>query len=225
MNQVTAIVPMRHSSERVPGKNYRALGGIPLYRHVVQTLLRTPGVAEVIIDTDSDVIFEDAAKHHPEVKLVRRPEHLRDGHTPMNEVLANTAQHASQQVILQTHSTNPFVRAETFQAAIDRYFDDGSPVDSVFGVTRIQGRLWTESLQPVNHDPAVLARTQDLPPIYLENSCFYVFSKQTLAVTGNRLGASPGVVEVEALEAVDIDVESEFTLAELMADSDLFGAR
>jgi CMP-N-acetylneuraminic acid synthetase len=212
MNRVTAVVPMRHSSERVPGKNYRDLGGIPLYHHVVKALLAAPSVGEVIIDTDSPRILEDAAAAFPAVSLVERPEHLRDGHTPMNEVLENTIRHAAEATILQTHSTNPFVRTETFEAAIQRFFTDES-ADSVFGVTRIQGRLWTEDLRPVNHDPAVLARTQDLDPIYFENSCFYIFDKQTLVETGNRLGRHPGVVEVDSLEAVDI------------VAADLFGAR
>jgi len=222
MSRVTAIVPMRHSSERVPGKNYRDLGGVPLYHHVVKALLRAPSVTEVIIDTDSERIFADAGRAFPEVRLVERPAHLRDGHTPMNAVLENTVQHAVEDTILQTHSTNPFVRTETYEAAVQRFFADDE-VDSVFGATRIQGRLWTEGLEPVNHDPAVLARTQDLDPIYLENSCFYVFAKATLLATGNRLGRSPAIVEVDALEATDIDVESEFRLAEVIQAAGLFG--
>ncbi|WP_218031331.1 acylneuraminate cytidylyltransferase family protein [Nocardioides psychrotolerans] len=221
---MTAIVPMRHSSERVPGKNYRPLGGLPLYQHVVTTLLATPGVGEVVIDTDSETILEEAARVFPSVTLVERPAHLRDGHTPMNAVLEHSIGHAHYEAILQTHSTNPFVRAETFEAAIRRFFDSEG-IDSVFGATRIQGRLWTEDLTAVNHDPAVLARTQDLAPIYLENSCFYVFSKATLRDGGNRLGKSPAIVEVDALEATDIDVETEFRLAEIIEASQLFGVR
>lgn len=219
MNQVTAIVPMRHSSERVPGKNYRPLGGKPLYHHVVEALLATPSVGEVIIDTDSEFIFEDVKAHLPDVRLVERPSHLRDGHTPMNEVLAHTLTYASSDSVMQTHSTNPFVRPETFETAIQRFFEEDG--DSVFGVTRIQGRLWSKDLDPINHDPAILARTQDLDPVYLENSCFYVFSKQSFASTGNRLGKTPRAVEVDALEAVDIDEETDFKLAEAIAASPL----
>lgn len=224
MNRVTAIVPMRHSSERVPGKNYRDLGGMPLYHHVVRALLGTPSVAEVIIDTDSDWILDDAARAFPEVKAVVRPEHLRDGHTAMNLVLEHSVQHAANDTIMQTHSTNPFVRPGTFEAAVQAFFADDD-VDSVFGATRIQGRLWTHDVRAVNHDPAVLARTQDLDPIYLENSCFYVFTKDTLLATGNRLGKNPAIVEVDPLEATDIDVESDFTLAEVIEAAQLFGAR
>ena len=221
---VTAIVPMRHSSERVPGKNYRDLGGRPLYHHVVQALLKAPSITQVIIDTDSEIILNDARSAFPEVDLVLRPEHLRDGHLAMNTVLDNTLRHTPSPVILQTHSTNPFVSADTFERAVTTFFED-SDCDSVFGVTRIQGRLWTESTAPVNHDPAVLARTQDLDPIYLENSCFYVFSRETFEMTGNRLGNRPRMVEVGALEAIDIDEEVDFKLAEAVSASGIVGVR
>ena len=212
MTGVTAIVPMRHSSERVPGKNYRLLGNRPLFHHVVSVLLTTPEIEQVIIDTDSPIVVEQTRESFPSVTLVDRPEHLRDGHISMNDVLSNTLQFAVHRTILQTHSTNPFVRSETFGEAIRAY--QTTDHDAIFGVTRIQGRLWTKDLRPVNHDPAVLARTQDLPPIFFENSCFYVFDRDEFVQTGNRLGRNPGVVEVPAIEAVDIDEESDFKLAE-----------
>ena len=35
---VVTFVPMRHSSERVPGKNYRPFNGVPLFHRIVSTL-------------------------------------------------------------------------------------------------------------------------------------------------------------------------------------------
>ncbi|MGB7964192.1 MAG: hypothetical protein WCF12_14710, partial [Propionicimonas sp.] len=63
--RVVGLVPMRHSSERVPGKNYRVLGDAPLYHHIVRTLLSVPEVDQVVIDTDSPTIRADAAEHFP----------------------------------------------------------------------------------------------------------------------------------------------------------------
>lgn len=224
MKGVTAIVPMRHNSERVPGKNYRLLGKKPLYHHVVESLMSTPSVAAVLIDTDSEFILNDVAVNLPGVRTIVRPEHLRDGHTPMNTVLENTLSHCETEVVLQTHSTNPFVQPRTFERAIGSYFEQDD-CDSVFGVSRIQGRLWTEDLRPVNHDPAILARTQDLNPIYLENSCFYIFSKTSFASFENRLGARPRAIEVDAIEAVDIDEEMDFRLAEAIERAGLMGEK
>lgn len=214
MTSVTAMVPMRHSSERVPGKNYRPLGGVPLYHHIVRALLAVPEVTTVVIDTDSPTIFEDAAAAFPDVVLLERPEHLRAGEIPMNDVLLHTTSQVPSDLYLQTHSTNPFLTAETIRRGLRELLDAGDTYDSLFGVSRIQARLWDKHTRPVNHDPKVLLRTQDLDPIYLENSTMYVFSPDTLRTYGNRIGARPLMFEVPPEESVDIDEESDFTLAE-----------
>jgi len=217
MTRIVAVVPMRHSSERVKGKNYRPLGGKPLFHHVVEALLEVKTIDEVVIDTDSDVIIDDVKAVFPQVRTLLRPEHLRAGEIPMNDVLLNTAEQVEADVLLQTHSTNPFLSAATISSAVERFLAGENDCDSAFGVTRLQARLWTADAQPVNHDPAVLLRTQDLPPIYLENSCFYLFTPETLRTRGNRIGERPLLVEVPPEEALDIDEESDFRLAEAVA--------
>jgi CMP-N-acetylneuraminic acid synthetase len=209
---------MRHNSERVPGKNYRDLGGKPLFHWVVDTLIAIPAIDEVVIDTDSPTIIEDVAKVYPQVRVLLRPEHLRAGEIAMNDVLLNTAEQVNADILLQTHSTNPFLSVATVESAINRFYAKENDCDSVFGVTRLQARLWTADGKAVNHDPAVLLRTQDLDPIYLENSCFYIFTPQILRERGNRIGARPLLVETPPLEAIDIDEESDFQLAIAVAE-------
>ena len=204
---------MRHNSERVKGKNYRPLAGKQLYRHIIDALLDVPEIDEVIIDTDSDVILEDAAANYSNLTLLVRPEHLRDGMTAMNDVLINTSTQVEADVMFQTHSTNPFLSADTIRRALDSYLSTMGEFDSMFAVTRLQARLWTADMQPVNHDPKVLLRTQDLSPIYLENSCFYIFDPKILVNSGNRVGPKARFFEVPALEALDVDEESDFALA------------
>ncbi|MFC1482039.1 acylneuraminate cytidylyltransferase family protein, partial [Candidatus Neomarinimicrobiota bacterium] len=180
MMRITAIVPMRHSSERVPGKNYRNFGGKPLYHQVILALEATPEIDQVVIDTDSPVILEEAAKVFPEVILLERPENLRDGAIPMNDVLLNTISNLDSDYFLQTHSTNPLLRSETISKGLKAFTDNQDKYDSLFSVTRLQTRLWDQHVQAVNHDPSVLLRTQDLPPIYEENSCLYLFTEASL---------------------------------------------
>ena len=213
MSRLVAVVPMRHNSERVPGKNYRDLGGKPLFHWIVDTLLAVPTIDEVVIDTDSPTIIDDVAKAYPDVRVLLRPEHLRAGEIAMNDVLLNTAEQVNADVLLQTHSTNPFLSAATVESSIARFNAKENDCDSVFGVTRLQARLWTADGKAVNHDPAVLLRTQDLDPIYLENSCFYIFTPEILRERGNRIGARPLLVETPPMEAIDIDEESDFQLA------------
>lgn len=219
MSRTIAIVPMRHNSERVPGKNYRPLGGIPLYHHVVRTLRKVPQIDLIIIDTDSDTIIDDSAANFPDIKVLLRPEHLRDGEIAMNDVLLNTLDQVDADVVVQTHSTNPFLKAETVSAAIELFAGSDGEYDSVFSVTRLQARLWDADTRPVNHDPAVLLRTQDLAPLYIENSCFFIFTPQLLRQRGNRIGNKPLMVEMAPLEAIDIDTEDDFALAAAIASA------
>jgi CMP-N-acetylneuraminic acid synthetase len=213
--RIVALVPMRHESERVPGKNYRPMAGKPLYRHIVEALLACSEFDRVVIDTDSDVIKRDAADAFPEVLVLDRPGHLRDGAIPMNDVLLNDVRQVPADLYLQTHSTNPLLTAGTISRAINELRSSPSH-DSMFSVTRIQARLWSEGGSPLNHDPAVLLRTQDLPPVYLENSCLYLFTRELLEGRGTRIGANPLLFEIARDEAFDIDEEQDFRIVEAL---------
>ncbi len=104
--RIVALVPVRHHSERVPGKNYKPFAGRPLYHHIVSSLLDCPLIDQVVIDTDSPVILEDAAEHFRDVTLIHRPEHLRADTIPMNDVLLNDVTLVESDYYLQTHRWN-----------------------------------------------------------------------------------------------------------------------
>lgn len=214
--RITALVPMRHESERVPGKNYRYLGGKPLYRHILDTLLDCPLIEEVAVDTDSPVIAEGISSELPRVRLIERPAHLRAPDVPMNEVLLHDVSLTQADLYLQTHSTNPFLKTGTIERAISALLETRPQHDSLFSVTALHTRLWDEHGRPLNHDPAVLLRTQDLPPVYEENSNLYLFSPGTLQARCNRIGERPLLFEIDRNEAWDIDSELDFQIAELL---------
>jgi CMP-N-acetylneuraminic acid synthetase len=214
MPKIVALVPMRHHSQRVPGKNYRPMAGKPLFTHILDQLQSIPEINEILIDTDSPVILEALAKDYPRVHAVDRPEVLRADTIPMNEILAYDSGLVEADFYLQTHSTNPLLKAETIAKAV-RQFSAGYPMyDSLFGVTRRQVRLWDQLGRPINHNPAILLQTQDLPPVYEENSCVYIFTRQNLMARRNRLGERPMMFEIDPLEAWDVDNEVDFKIAE-----------
>jgi CMP-N-acetylneuraminic acid synthetase len=213
---IVALVPMRHHSERVPGKNFRTFAGRSLYHHIIDSLLACPNIAEVIIDTDSSTIMQDVAQSFPRVQILERPLHLRDGGTPMNDVLLNAVTQVQADFYVQTHSTNPLLQSQTIQRAIDTFVTIYPVYDSLFSVTRVQTRLWDSLTRSVNHNPSILLRTQDLPPIYEENSNFYIFTKHMLEARHNRIGERPLMFEVDRLEAWDVDEEIDFQVAEFL---------
>lgn len=213
---IAALVPMRHSSERVPGKNYRAMAGKPLYAYILETLQKSPSIDSVLVDTDSPVIRDGIFERFPEVRVVERPEHLRAGTVPMNDVLLHDISLVQADFYLQTHSTNPLLRPETIERAVHAFLEAWPEKDSLFSVTRWQTRLYRQNGAAVNHNPAELLRTQDLPPVFEENSCIYIFTKQGLSEHGHRIGRNPILFEIDREEAWDIDEELDFSIVELL---------
>jgi CMP-N-acetylneuraminic acid synthetase len=227
MTKITAFVPMRHHSERVPGKNYRPLAGKPLFHYILDTLLAVPEIDQVVVDTDSPEIIQGIAAHYAhnaQVTAIERPEHLRADTVPMNEILLHDTSLFPADLYLQTHSTNPLLRPETISRAIQQLLAGLPAYDSLFGVTRVQTRLWDALTRPINHNPAILLRTQDLPPIYMENSCIYIFSRPLLVERRNRLGERPLMFEIDPAEAWDIDEELDFEVVQALMERKKRGA-
>lgn len=212
-----ALLPMKGHSERVPNKNLRSFAGRPLYHAVMEALLGSPLVKEVVINTDSDTIARDALSHFDRVRIVKRPPEIQGDFVSMNEIIRYDLSQLEGDYFLQTHSTNPLLTSATITAAIERFFSVLPQYDSLFSVTRLQTRLYWEDGRPVNHNPDELLRTQDLPPVFEENSNFYIFSRE--AFSGNqhkRIGKRPVMYEIPKLEAVDIDYPEDFELAETL---------
>jgi len=216
MNKVVALVPMRHHSQRVPGKNYRPLAGKPLFFYIISNLLACPEIDQIVVNTDSSPVISGLQENFPEVKIIERPEHLRAAQVPMNEILMHDVTQVQADFYLQTHCTNPLLRPETISRAIQALLTNYPSYDSLFSVTRLKTRLWDQLGRAINHNPEILLQTQDLPPVYEENSCVYIFTSETLLSRRNRLGKRPMLFAIEAAEAWDIDEELDFTITDLL---------
>jgi len=155
-------------------------------------------------------------EHFPDVVIINRPEHLREDDRPMNDILLHDTEQVEADFYLQTHSTNPLLRSETVSAGIQAFLGAYPSKDSLFSVTRWQTRLYDRHGAAINHDPKELIQTQDLPPVYEENSCIYLFSCENLQKHNHRIGPNPLMFEIPALEAVDIDEESDFQIADIL---------
>ena len=216
MTKLVALVPMRHHSQRVPGKNYRILAGKPLFQHVIETLLAVSEIAQIIVDTDSEPVMDCLRQDFPQVMIINRPEHLRADDVPMNDILIHDTAQVQADFYLQTHSTNPLLKPETVSRAIQLLLKNYPDHDSLFSVTRLQTRLYHQDGRAINHDPAVLIQTQDLPPVYEENSCLYLFTPENLIKRHHRIGERPMMFEIAADEAWDIDEELDFAITDFL---------
>jgi CMP-N-acetylneuraminic acid synthetase len=214
--RVVAIVPIKAHSERVPEKNVRPFAGRPLFHHILSTLEETYPVDEVVVDTDSDRIAAEAETFE-KVTVVMRPDELRGDCVSVNRIIAHDMTRVDAQIYLQTHATNPLLKEQTISEAL-RQFGLSEEHDSLFSVKRLQTRLYRADGSAINHDPSTLLRTQDLPPVYEENSCLYIFTPESFLAAGRqRIGNRAMMFETDRIESIDIDDEFTFGLAEMLA--------
>jgi N-acylneuraminate cytidylyltransferase len=212
MKKVTAIVPVKKHSERVPFKNFRDFNGKPLYHWIIDTLIKTAYVDEIIINTDS--VYEiKRTSDFPNVMLSERPKKLKGDFVSMNKIIEYEVTKHDSDIFIQTHCTNPLLKSKTINAGIER-FESQQETDSLLTVTKHQKMYYDNNFEPINHDPHDLIRTQDLPPIYENNSNMFVFTEDTLEKTGGRVGLNPAYYEIDDIESIDIDTESDYELAQ-----------
>lgn len=215
---IVALLPMKGTSERVPNKNLKDFNGSPLYRVVLNTLLNCSLVDKVVINTDSQSIKDDITKNYnSNVIVIDRPENICGNYVSMNKIIEYDISQFPASIYLQTHSTNPLLKSETITKALEKMLNvtDEPKADSIFSVTRTQKRFYTEDCLPMNHDPNILV-TQHLKPIFEENSCFYIFTRESFTKNNSRIGSNPFMYEIDKIEATDIDEPEDFKIAEIL---------
>lgn len=211
--RLVALVPMKAHSERVPDKNVRNFNGRPLFHWILSSLNAAETVDEVVVDTDSSRIAREAADEFG-ATTIDRPESLRGDEVSMNRIILHDVETVQADAYLQTHCTNPLLRTATIDDAFETFRE--SDHDSLFSVTPHRTRLWTEDVEPVNHERDRLLPTQELDPVFEENSNLYFFTRDSVLERENRIGDDPGMYGMDAEEAVDIDYPRDFRYAEFL---------
>lgn len=217
--KIVALLPMKANSERVKGKNFRPLAGKPLFQWILDALLENKEISQVVINTDAKhILLENGLVESDRVVIRERKPELCGDLVSMNLILADDIANVPADLYLMTHTTNPLLTSVTIFAALKELESNLDKHDSLFTVNKIQTRFYREDLSPVNHDPDNLIRTQDLEPWYEENSCLFIFSKESFSKTDARIGETPMMYVTPALESVDIDEPEDWEMASALAE-------
>lgn len=218
--RLTALLPMKAHSARVTSKNFRDIAGKPLFRWILDTMASLDEIDQIVINTDARNILSDNGlndgDYHGKVLIRDRKEEICGDFVSMNLVLADDVANVPSDYYLMTHTTNPLLRGETIKEMVRAYLDGlkSNAADSLFTVNSHQTRFYTSEGEPINHDPANLIRTQDLPPYLEENSVCYLFTGESFAKTEARIGEKPMLFTTPPLESVDIDEKPDWFMAE-----------
>lgn len=207
--KTVAVVPMKLNNRRLPNKNTKAFtNGKPLCYYILSTLLNVNGLDEVFVYCSNS----DIQKYIPEgVKFLKRSSLLDQDTTSMNEVLQCFAKEVFADVYVMTHTTAPFIKKESIEQGLRKV--KFGKYDSSFSAKIMQDFLWKDG-KPYNYELNNIPRTQDISPIYVETSGFYIYRREVLIDNNRRIGDRPFIVTVGEIEGVDIDETEDFIIAD-----------
>lgn len=216
--KIYAIIPIKDHSSRVQGKNFKLMNGQPLYYWIINTLLSCEQIDKIFIDTDSKELLNNCCIKSDKLFLYKRPEHLRGDDMSVNKLLINIIEDLKldADLYLQTHTTNPLLTKETIEGAISKYIKNENTYDSLFTVKTHHTRFYDKYGNDMNHNRFHLIPTQNLDPIYEENSCLYLFTKESLFNNNARISKNALLYPMSAIESQDIDWPEDFKLAEVL---------
>jgi len=223
-DKVLTVIPARGSSKRVPGKNIALVGGIPLIVHTFRQLKKTPLVKSTYVSSESQPIL-NLAREHGFNSILRPSVHSSDASSTEDvllHALNETNTNNSFDWILTLPPTSPFRKPETLVKAVELVSQDHFPYDCVMAFNENRADFWHMSNNSLlrlfpNHP----RRQQDRPPLYEENSAFYLTRISALIASRSVLGDQTCIYPllIDKLEAFDINDEYDMTIASFIADA------
>ena len=211
--KVVAFLPIKLNSQRLPKKNILPIAGKPLCWHMSECLSKVSAIDEVFVYCSDPTV-----KNYVSEKSVflKRDPYLDQDQIKGKDIYDAFVQEVDADIYVLVHTTSPFTKATTVEAALNKVLS--GQYDSAFSAQRIQTFAWYQDT-PINYHLEDVPRTQDLKPIYVETSAFYIFRKEIWTQHRRRIGFHPYIQEVDSMEAVDIDTEEDYKFALLLVQN------
>ena len=215
--KTAALIPIKLNSQRLPHKNILPIAGHPLCWHLCNTLNRVKGLDEVFVYCSDPKVKQ----YIPErTQYLQRPEWLDGDSVKGFDIYREFINTIDADIYILAHTTSPFIKVSSVQTSLDKILS--GEYDSAFSAERIQTFAWYRG-KPINYDLNDVPRTQDMEPIWVETSAFFMFQKEIFMVHNRRIGFHQWIQEVSGIEALDIDEKKDYDLACILAKAEGIG--
>ena len=213
--KIVALVPIRLNSQRVEGKNLRLLGGRPLMTYLLESLVAARNIDEVYVYCSDESIKQ----YLPEGATFLKRDPKLDSNTTLGEEIYNAfTKEVEADIYVLAHATSPFIRTSTIEQGVDKVAS--GEYDSAFSAEKVQTFTWWQG-RPLNYSLERIPRTQDLEPVYVETSAFFIFRREVWLNKHRRIGDHPYTAVTDRIESMDIDNPDDFKLAEAIVAAKL----
>lgn len=214
---ISAIIPLKKNSVRVPNKNFKKFGDTTLTNLKINNLLKVNNLDNIIVNSDSEEVIEWVKKEYGSNKItyILREPYFASSKCSGSEFFQNIAENANTDILIYSPVTSPFLSPKTLELAIDKYLNLDDKHDSVLSVFDLKHHMWMNK-EPLNYNPYYSPNSQDLPTVYSVTYGFGIISRQLMINRRNIMGEKPYFYELNELESVDIDTNLDFEFAEFL---------
>jgi N-acylneuraminate cytidylyltransferase len=212
--KITAIIPVRAGSQRVKNKSIRSFGDTNLLEHKIKQLLEIKEIDEIILTTDSKIAKDIGNKYN--ITVLDRDNYYASSECNNSEFFKYIAEQTdkSNNFLLYTPVTSPFVKNETIQNVI-KIFLENTDYDSIVPVEILKHHMWMNN-KPLNYSLENAPNTQDLPDIFALNYTCSIISREDQIKLSSLCGLKPYFYKLSQLEAIDIDTIYDFEMAQIL---------
>lgn len=210
--KISLFIPIKLNNQRLPGKNIKLLDGKPLCKYLFDSVAKIDTIKYKYVYCSDEKIIP----YIPDgLEFFKRDKKLDEPLVKGLEIIEGFVNDFDADIYIITHVTQPFTKTQSIINALEKV--KSGEYDSAFSAVKLQDYLWYHG-KPFNYDMQDIPRTQDLEPVYMETGAFFIFTKEVFTKLHRRIGNKPYIYEIDQFEAVDIDVQEDFDMAEAIVN-------
>jgi len=127
----TALIPARYASTRFPAKLMQVMGNKTVIRHTYDNTLATSLFDQVMVVTDSDIIYEEIVSHGGNAKMSRK------NHESGTDRIAEAVEDMDMDIVVNVQGDEPFVQSAPLQKLLQVFKDDAAQTIQVASLMQV----------------------------------------------------------------------------------------
>lgn len=220
-----AMIPARYAATRFPAKLMQRLGDKTVIRHTYDNTKATGLFDEVLVVTDSEIIYKEITEHGGKAKMSIRT------HESGSDRIAEAVADIDVEIVVNVQGDEPFVRKEPLALLLDIFKGDagkqvqvGSLVQKLTEQKNIDDPNYVKVTLDKNNNALFFSRSvipyprdPSAAPVYYEHIGVYAFRKQALLqFTSWPVSPLEAVEKVECLRYLENGVPMRMVVTSYM---------
>ncbi len=180
-----AMIPGRYAATRFPFKLMQPLGNKTVIRHTYDNTVATGLFDEVIVVTDSDIIFNEITSNGGKAIMSIK------SHESGSDRIAEAVENMDVDIILNVQGDEPFIDKASLAKLLDAFNDENVQVASVMkpftDLSLVSNTNFVKVVVDKNMESLLFSRSvipfhrdQEIQPVYYEHIGVYAFRKAAL---------------------------------------------